>query len=61
MEYPKNQLDALTKALVLSVTAPSEAKSKAALKIAMQLTQGLQPFEVDACKRQAEEILELID
>ena len=61
MEYPKNQTEALTQALVLAVSAPTEAKSKAALKIAMQLIDGLQPYEVDACKLQAEKILELID
>jgi hypothetical protein len=57
MEYPKNQLDALTNALVLSVTAPSESKSKAALELAESLTAGLSYADVEFCKREAEKLL----
>lgn len=57
MNYPKNQLDALTQALVLSVTASTEEKSKAALELAERFTAGLNDLEVAACKRRAEEIL----
>ena len=59
MEYPKNQLDALTKALVLSVIAPSQAKSQAALQLAESLTAGLGYADIEFCKREAEKLLNI--
>jgi hypothetical protein len=59
MEYPKNQLDALTKALVLCVTAPSGAKSEAALKLADSFSAGLGYADFEFCKREAEKLLYL--
>ena len=57
MEYPKNQLDALTQALVLAVTASTEEKSRAALELADGFAQGLNDIEVAQCKRRAEAIV----
>ena len=57
MTYPKNQLDALTQALVLSVSASTEEKSVAALELAESFSVGLNDIDVAGCKRRAEEIL----
>jgi hypothetical protein len=57
MDYPKNQLDALTQALVLSVSASDDARSQMALELAESFTVGLNDIQVASCKRRAEEIL----
>ena len=58
MDYPKNQTDALTQALILSVTATTEEKSQAAFELAKTLTNGLNEIEVAGCKKRAEQILD---
>ena len=58
MNYPKNQTDALTQALVLSVSASTDEKSQKALELAESFTVGLNDIQVAACKRRAEEILQ---
>ena len=57
MDYPKNQLDALTQALVLSVSASDDERSQKALELAESFTVGLTAIQVASCKRRAEEIL----
>jgi hypothetical protein len=57
MKQPQNQLEALTLALYLSVTAPTDEKSAAAQAVAEDLTRGLSEIEVMRCKKDAEKLL----
>ena len=57
MNPPKNQIEALTQALVLAVTAPTEKKSTAAYELAKRFTVGLNDIEIAGCKKRAEEII----
>ena len=57
MNYPKNQLDALTQALVLAVSASDDERTQMALELAESFTVGLNDIQVASCKRRAEEIL----
>ena len=48
--------EALTQALVLAITAPSEQKMQKALNLAGQIAQGLSIDQVEQCKAQAAQI-----
>ena len=52
------QIDALTKCLVLAITAPTDEKSNQASQLAEQIAQGLTKKQVNKCKKKALEILE---
>lgn len=54
---PESAGDALTEALVLSVTAPSDQQSREALALADQIAAGLNEFDVARAKARAETIL----
>ena len=54
----ENNGDALTVALVLAVTAPSEEQSKEAERMAQQIASGMTAKEVDLSKKAAEVVLE---
>jgi hypothetical protein len=53
-----NKTEALTAALVLAVTAPTDEQSDKALALADQLAAGLSRIEVQRCKKDAEKQLE---
>ena len=57
MKQPQNQHEALTLALYLSVTAPTDEKSAAAQAMAEDLARGLSEIEVMRCKKAAEKLL----
>ena len=57
MNTPANQIEALTQALLLSVLAPTEAKSQAALELAENFASGLSNEQVALCKANAEKML----
>ena len=48
--------EALTQALVLAITAPSQQQMKKALNLAGQLAAGLSLAQVEQCKAQAADI-----
>ena len=48
--------EALTQALVLAITAPSEQQMKKALNLAGSLAAGLSLAQVEQCKAQAADI-----
>ena len=50
------QTEALTQALVLAITAPSDQKMRKALALAGQIAQGLSIDQVEQCKAQAAHI-----
>ena len=54
---PKTAFEALTLALVLSVTAPTEEKGQQCLKIAQSIARNLSPEEVKRAQKEAERIL----
>lgn len=54
MKNEFTQSQALTQALILSVTAPSDAQARQALDLAGRFTRGLSHREVAACQRAAE-------
>jgi HAMP domain-containing protein len=54
----ENNGDALTVALVLAVTAPTEEQSKEAERMAQQIASGMTAKEVDLSKKAAEVVLE---
>lgn len=56
---PQNQLDALTLALKLAITAPSRHDLKRVQELAKELTYGLSEFEIARCKKQALKELEM--
>jgi hypothetical protein len=51
-----SKTEALTQALVLAITAPSEHQMKKALNLAGQLAAGLSLAQVEQCKAQAAHI-----
>ena len=50
------QTEALTQALVLAITAPSDRQMRKALALAGQIAQGLSIDQVEQCKAQAAHI-----
>lgn len=56
---PQNQLDALTLALKLAITAPSKRDLDRVQELAKELTYGLSEFEIARCKKQALKELEM--
>jgi enoyl-CoA hydratase/carnithine racemase len=50
----KDLEQALTMALVLAITAPTEKKSAAAVRLAEQFAQGLSPRSIERIKRKLE-------
>ncbi len=48
-----NQIEALTKALFLAITAPTDKKANQAIKLANDLANGLAEHEVELCKENA--------
>jgi hypothetical protein len=48
-----SQIEALTQALFLAITAPTNKKANQAVKLAEQLTIGLAEHEVELCKENA--------
>ena len=55
----ENNGDALTVALVLAVTAPTEEQSKKAERMAKQIASGMTDKEVDISTKAAEVVLEI--
>ena len=55
----ENNGDALTVALVLAVTAPTDEQSKEAERMAQQIASGMTAKEVDLSKKAAEVVLEI--
>ena len=51
-----SKTEALTQALVLAITAPSEQQMQKALSLAGQLAAGLSLADVERCKAQAADI-----
>lgn len=51
-----SKTQALTQALVLAITAPSDQKMRKALALAGQIAQGLSLAQVEQCKAQAAQI-----
>ena len=47
------QIEALTQALFLAITAPTDKKANQAIKLAEQLSIGLAEHEVELCKENA--------
>tara|TARA_B100001939_G_scaffold296565_1_gene270610 strand:+ start:316 stop:507 length:192 start_codon:yes stop_codon:yes gene_type:complete len=54
-----NHGDALTVALILAVTAPSDEQSKEAAQLAEFIASTMSKKEVDICKKAAEVVIEL--
>jgi hypothetical protein len=52
-QIPTNDRQALTMALVLGITAPTEAKSEAAIDLAKRLAAGMTDKDIAWCKKQA--------
>jgi hypothetical protein len=52
------QIEALTQALFLAITAPTDKKAQMASDLAEQIAQGLTQKQVNQCKKKALEILE---
>lgn len=52
------QTEALTQALVLAITAPSDKQMRQALKLADQFAHGLSLAQVQQCKAKAEGIIQ---
>lgn len=50
---PQNQMDALTLALKLAITAPSDKQMALAAKIAEELAESMSELEVMRCKKRA--------
>jgi hypothetical protein len=53
------QTQALTKALILAITAPDDFKAQQAIDLSEKLAQRLNSAEVDQCKADALLILEM--
>ena len=53
MNEPKNDYEALVLALTLSITAPTEEKSKQCVSMAEELAMNLSEIEVERAKRDA--------
>ena len=51
------QAQALTKALILAIVAPSDDKAQLAIELAQSLSIGLTKKTVDQCKKQAMQAL----
>jgi hypothetical protein len=47
------QIEALTQALFLAITAPTDKKADKAIKLAEKLSNGLTEYEVQLCKENA--------
>ena len=58
--HKMTQLQALTKCLVLAITAPDDHKAQRASKLAEQLARGLSVDQVEDCKAQALELVEAL-
>jgi hypothetical protein len=54
------QLQALTKCLVLAITAPDDHKAQRASELAEQIARGLSVDQVEDCKAQALELVEAL-
>jgi hypothetical protein len=52
-ELPKTPHDALVLALMLAITAPSDAHSAVVVELAEQLSVGMTELEVERCKKRA--------
>ena len=48
-----SQIEALTQALFLAITAPTDKKANQAIKLANDLANGLAEHEVELCKENA--------
>jgi len=58
MTIPKNDYEALVKALRLAVTAPTEEKSAKAVELAEGFASSLNEFDIARAKREAMEDLD---
>jgi len=54
------QLQALTKCLVLAITAPDDHKAQRASELAKEIARGLSVDQVEDCKAQALELVEAL-
>jgi hypothetical protein len=52
-ELPKTPHDALVLALMLAITAPSDAHSMVVTELAEQLSVGMTELEVERCRKRA--------
>jgi hypothetical protein len=52
-ELPKTRQDALVLALMLAITAPSDAHSMVVTELAERLSVGMTELEVERCKKRA--------
>jgi hypothetical protein len=59
--FPSNQIEALTLALVLGLTAPTDKKAEKAIEFAEDLAQRMSPKEIKQAKKEAQRILKEID
>jgi len=59
--FPKNQIEALTLALVLGLTAPTDKKARKAIEFAEKVAQNLTPKEIKQAKKEAQKILTEIE
>lgn len=55
-----NQLEALTQALILAVTAPTDEKANQAVQLAEQIAAGMSEHEVAQAKRDAQTHLDTL-
>ena len=53
------QAEALTRALMLAITAPTNKHAERAANLAEEIARGMSPEEVEACKTAALELLEM--
>ena len=59
--FPKNQIETLTLALVLALTAPTDKKARKAIEFAEKMAQDLTPKEIKQAKKEAQRILKEIE
>jgi hypothetical protein len=58
---PKTDLEALTLALVLALTAPTEKQAKKAIDMAENLAQRLSPKDITKAKKEAQRLLKEVE
>ena len=58
---PKTDLEALTFALVLALTAPTEKQAKKAIDMAEDLAQRLSPKDIAKAKKEAQRLLKEVE
>ena len=59
MNKQPTRAEALTRALILAITAPTDEHAKQAAALAEEIAQGMNRAQIEACKAAALEILEM--